>query len=287
MQIAKMNSPPPLSAPRTIQPPSFSPSRLLSQFWRLTEYWDLLLTLSLHRIRIRYKQSLLGGAWAVFQPLSLMIIYTIIFSKVARMPSEGAPYAIFVYVAMLPWNFFAASLTSASNSLVSHNSLITKVYFPREVLPLSYLVATSIDFLIGVLVLIPLFVWFQMGVTLHVLWVIPLMALAAAFVFSLSMILATIQVYFRDIGLALPLLLQLWMFASPVVYPLSAVPERFQAWFVLNPMAGIVDGVRRCVLHGASPDFHSLRISLLTVLLLLPVAYGFFKHKEASMADVI
>lgn len=272
---------------RILRPPAFSPWRVFLQLAVLAQYWDLLLTLSLHRIKVRYKQSALGWGWAVAQPVALMLVYTVIFSMVTRMPSEGTPYSVFVFAALLPWTFFSTAVNSASNSLVAHNHLITKVYFPREILPLTYLVVALFDFLAASAVLAAMMAYHGIVPTFHILWVIPVMAIALIFVLGMALLLSAVQVSFRDIGLALPLLLQVWTFASPVVYPLSAVPERYRAWYLLNPMAGVVENFRRVVLQGTAPDLHSLGIAAAISALLLPLAYGYFKHRESTIADTI
>ena len=272
---------------KTIGPPSLSLVGLFRNAALLTEYGDLILTLSLHRIKVRYKQSLLGWAWAFLQPLALMAIYTVIFSRVAKMPSEGIPYAIFVYAALLPWTYFSNAIMSSSGSLVSHTQLITKVYFPREILPLTYVFVGLFDFLVASLVLAGLMVYHQTALTIYALYLAPILLVETAFVVGVSLILSATQVRFRDIGFAVPLLLQLWMFASPVVYPLSEVPQRWRALYLLNPMAGIVESFRRVLLQGLPPDQNSLGLAAIVSFVLLPLAYLFFKQNDATMADII
>jgi lipopolysaccharide transport system permease protein len=279
-----------LDRPRSLKvilPPSFSPLRIIKDLKRLAEYLDLLLTLTHHRIRVRYKQSALGIVWALLQPLALMLIYTVIFSVVTKVPTGGTPYSIFVYTALLPWTFFSSTLTTAVNCLVSHNNLITKVYFPREILPLTYLFAAGFDLLVASLVLAVMMAYYRVVPGPEALWVFPILLLATAFSAAMALLFSAGQVWFRDIGLAMPLALQLWMFASPVVYPLSAVPARFHALYILNPMAGVTENFRRVLLQHQSPDFESLQVAtIITVLLLIP-SYLFFKNREATMADVI
>jgi lipopolysaccharide transport system permease protein len=272
---------------KVIRPPSISVVFLIQQLRALIEYFDLLLTLTHHRIRVRYKQSVLGLGWALAQPVALMAIYTMIFSVVTRMPSEGVPYAAFVYAGLLPWTFFATGVGSAAGSLVSHAQLITKVYFPREIVPLTYVLAGMFDFVIASLVLGALMVWYSLPVGLSMLWVIPVLLIATSFVSALALFLSAVQVRFRDVGFAIPLLMQIWMFASPVVYPLSAVPERFRAFYILNPMAGVVENFRRVVLQRTQPDLESLWTAAIVSSLALPVSYLLFKHTEATMADII
>lgn len=250
-------------------------------------YRDLFYTLTVHRIKVRYKQSVLGLAWAILQPLSLMLIYTVIFSMIAKVPSEGVPYAIFAYAALLPWTFFSSSLTNATQGLVSHSQLVTKVYFAREILPLTYVSAALFDFAVASTFLFALFLYYGVNLTSYALYAIPILILLTALATACSLFLSAVQVWFRDIGVAMPLLLQLWMFSTPVVYPLSAVPQRFRGFYVLNPLVGVIENFRRVVLQGVEPDYQSLAVSAIVAAILLPSAYLYFKRFEATMADVI
>jgi lipopolysaccharide transport system permease protein len=272
---------------RIIRPVSFSPLDLLRELRELWQYRDLFYTLTVHRIKVRYKQSVLGLAWAILQPLSLMLIYTVIFSVIAKVPSEGAPYAIFAYAALLPWTFFSSSLTNATQSLVSHSQLVTKVYFAREILPLTYVSAALFDFAVASTFLIGLFIYYEVGITIYALWAIPIVLLIATLATAFSLFFSALQVWFRDVGVAMPLLLQIWMFATPVVYPLSAVPLWLRGFYALNPTVGVIENFRRVVLQGVAPDFYSLAISAIAAAILLPLAYLYFKRVEATMADVI
>jgi lipopolysaccharide transport system permease protein len=272
---------------KSIRPPSFSVFDIFPHLSELFRYRDLLWTLSVHRVKVRYKQSLLGISWAILQPLSLMLIYTAIFSTVAQIKSDGVPYAVFAYSALLPWTAFSTALTNATNGLVSHQQLVTKVYFPREILPLTYVFAAMFDFAIGSTVLGGLMIYYRVPLTLNILYAIPVILLLIAFATSAAFVFSATQVRFRDIGVAMPLLLQLWMFASPVVYPLSAVPAKFQFLYMLNPMAGIIDGFRRLVVQGLPPDVHTIVLASLVVAVLLPASYMYFKRVDATVADVI
>lgn len=272
---------------RIIRPPSFSPFNLLRELRGLWQYRDLFYTLSVHRIKVRYKQSILGLAWAILQPLSLMLIYTVIFSKIAKVPSEGAPYAVFAYAALLPWTFFSSALTNATSGLVNHTQLVTKVYFAREILPLTYVSAALFDFCVASTFLIALFFYYGVTLTIYALWAIPILVLLTMLATAFSLVFSVIQVRFRDVGVAMPLLLQLWMFAVPVVYPLSAVPERLRGFYALNPLVGVIENFRRVMLQGVPPDLYSLGISALVAAVLLPAAYLYFKRVEATMADII
>jgi lipopolysaccharide transport system permease protein len=270
-----------------IRPASAAWLRVGDHVARLREYGDLLHTLSLHRISVRYKQTSLGVLWAVLQPLLMMVIFTAVFSVLAKMPSDGTPYALFAYTALLPWTFFSGAVTNATNSLVTHTQLITKVYFPREILPMTYLIAGFFDFAIGFLVLLGLMAWYHVPITGAAWNLLPIIGLLAAWTLAVSLVLAAIQVRVRDIGIALPVLLQLWMFASPIIYPLAVVPRAWRAWYLLNPIAGIVSSFRDVLLQHGAPAPEPLRAATLVTAVALPLAYLFFKRAEATMADVI
>ena len=276
-----------------LRPAAFSPFSIVTHLGTLWRYRDLLVTLTVHRLNVRYKQSVLGIAWAVLQPLALMLIYTVIFSRIARVPTDGAPYAVFAYTALLPWTTFSTALANATNALVGHSGLITKVYFPREILPLSYIIAALSDFLIASLVLAGLLVYYRIPLGPVALWAVPIVLAMMVFALAVSLFLSALQVRFRDVGVGLPLLLQIWMFATPVVYPLSAVqnskmlPPIAKLVYGLNPMVGFVENFRRVILQGLAPDRASLGSAVAISLVLLPLAYAYFKRTEATMADFI
>ena len=270
-----------------IRPPKFSFANLGNHLRKLVSYRDLFYTLSVHRIKVRYKQSILGVSWAIIQPLAMVIILTVIFSFIVRMPSDGLPYALFAYVALLPWNYLSTSLTSSTNGLVNHAQLITKVYFPREILSLTYVVASLFDFLVASTVVVTLLIYYRVTITFNILFVLPIMLILTLFIIAAALVLSAVQVRFRDVGVAVPVVLQVWMFASPVLYPLTAVPVRLRSVYQLNPMVGIIESLRRVVLHGAAPDITVLSVSASISVVLLVVAYGYFKRVESTMADVI
>jgi lipopolysaccharide transport system permease protein len=270
-----------------IGPPALTPRAIGRRLARLPRFSHLLGALTAHRIKVRYKQSALGPAWAILQPLAMMLIFTTVFSTIIRVPSTGHPYALFAYAGLLPWTAFASALGSAAGSLVSHAALVTRVYFPREILPLTYVLMALFDLVVASTVLAALLAWYNVPITPAILWVIPILLLLGALTLALALVLCAVNVRFRDVSVAMPLLLQLGMFASPVVYPLEAVPERFREWYVLNPMVGIVDGFRRAVLDGLPPDPAAITASVVAVAVLLPAAYVWFTHVEATMADVI
>jgi lipopolysaccharide transport system permease protein len=272
---------------KVIRPPSFSPAILLSGLSELFWYRDLFYTLTVHRIKVRYKQSALGLAWAFMQPLSLMLVYTVVFSLFTRIPSEGISYPLFVLSGILPWTFFQTALASSAQGLVSHQQMITKVYFPREIVPLTYVVSALFDLLIASIILSIMMVWYRVPLTHEALYLAPILVIEFLFASGLALFFSALQVRFRDIGIAMPLLLQLWMFGSPVVYSFAQVPHRFRALYVLNPMAGIVENFRRVSIQGIGADLSTLCVSGLVTLIMLPAAYLYFKHREATIADVI
>ena len=272
---------------KTIRPASFSPWMITQGLRDLARYRDLLVTLTIHRVKIRYKQSVLGIAWAVLQPLLLMVVYTIIFSIVVKMPSQGAPYPVFVYAALLPWTFFSTSISTGATSLVSHHNLITKVYFPREILPLTYVLAALFDLLMASVILAVLIAYYHVPITLNVFYVLPVMAVAFIFATAMALLLSAFQVRFRDIAIAMSLVMQLWMYATPVVYPYSVVPKKYQFFYSLNPMAGVVENFRRVVIQHTSLNLQVLIPGVVVALVMLPLAYFYFKSAETTMADII
>jgi lipopolysaccharide transport system permease protein len=269
-----------------IRPPSgvdaFRPRTLR----RLIEYRDLLATLSRHRLSVRYKQSVLGSLWALLQPLAMMIVFTAVFSRLVRMPSDGVPYALFAYAGLLPWTLFSSSVTTGTGSLVGHATLVTKVAFPREILPATYVVAGIVDLLIASVALLPMLLVFGVPITPGILWVAPILVVLGGFSLACALLLSALQVRFRDVGVALTVALQLWMFASPVLYPLRVVPASALRWYILNPMAGLVDGFRRAVI-GQPLNMPALGIAVVMTAALLPVSYVLFKQLDATVADVI
>lgn len=259
---------------------------MLTHISRLRDYADLFAVLSRHRINVRYKQSLLGGLWAILQPLAMMIVFTAVFSRLVRVPSDGVPYAVFAYSGILPWTFFSGAVSNGTSSLVSHAPLVTKVYFPREILPASYVVAAAVDLLIGATALVALVAFFRVPVTWQLFTTVPIVLVLSALSLACALLLSAFQVRFRDVGVALPVALQLLMFASPVLYPLNVVPSAWRSLYLLNPLAGLVDGFRRAVL-GLPWDPRGLGAATLVTLVILPVAYSLFKQIDVTVADAI
>jgi lipopolysaccharide transport system permease protein len=272
---------------KVIRPPAFSLGTVVTGLRTLIQYSDLLYTLSVFRLNVRYKQSVLGWAWAAVQPCALMGIYTFIFAHVTQVNTGGAPYPIFVFSALLPWIFFSSSIANAVQGLVAYPGLLTKMYFPREIIPLSYLAAGLIDFLIASVILGGLMVHYGVHVTWNVLYGLPILLTLAAFAAATGLLFSAIHVRFRDVGLAMPFVLQIWMFVTPVVYSLSGVPARFRTYYLLDPPAGLIENFRRVVIYGKAPDPFICGLAAGLSVLSLLVAYGYFKTAETAMADVI
>jgi lipopolysaccharide transport system permease protein len=250
-------------------------------------HWDLVVSFALRDIRARYKQTALGVAWALLQPLSMMIIFTLVFSVFAKVPSDGAPYPIFAYSGLIFWTFFANSISTGTVSMVANATLIRKIYFPRETLLTSVVLAGCLDLAIACLLFAGMLFYYKIAITAAVLWVIPLVVLQILLGLGVTGLTAAAHVNFRDIGHALPLILQLWMFASPVGYPISVIPDWLRPFYMLNPMAAIIDGYRRAVLLGIAPDLYALAVSAVITVGILVVAVPVFKHAERTFADVI
>lgn len=272
---------------RVIRPATFSLSTVVLGLRTLLHYSDLLYTLSMFRLNVRYKQSALGWAWAALQPLALMGIYTFIFAHVTTVKTGGIPYPIFVFSALLPWIFFASAITNSVQGLIAYPNLLTKMYFPREIIPFSYLAAGVIDFLIASVILAFLMVHYRISLTWNVLYGIPILMILAAFAAAMALLFSAVHVRFRDVGLAMPFVLQVWMFATPVVYSLEAVPRRFRFFYLLDPAADAIDNFRRAVIYGKPPNITEMAWAAAIATVSLAAAYAYFKSSEAIMADII
>ena len=278
--------------PRIVyEPPAIRGVHPVAALRRLRQFTDLFFTLSHHRINVRYKQSRLGILWAVIQPLAMMLVFTLMFTFVRATPSAQVPFPLFAYSALLPWTMFSSGLTAASLALTSHRSLLTKVSFPREILPLSYVVAALVDFGIASVVLGALMLWFGVALAPTVVWAVVAILVLTVLLTGLALLVAALQVRYRDVGLAMPVLMQVWLFATPVLYPLdtvrAALPAPLYLAYTMNPLAGVVDTFRRAVVLHQAPDYAALAMSAVMAGLLLPFAYLYFKYVELTMADLL
>jgi len=267
----------------TIQPSKSWSAVDFREVWR---YRELLYFLTLRDIQVRYKQTLLGVSWVLLQPLLTTFVFTIFLGVLIRVPSEGTPYVLFVYVGLLPWTFFSAAILSGSNSLVSNAQLINKVYFPRLLIPVSAVAARLFDFAVAFTVLIFLMVYYRVALTWPILLLPVLVALLTLLALGVSLVTSALNVKYRDVGVLIPVLLQLWMYASPVVYPTSLVPARWLFIYRLNPLVGLIGSFRAVVL-GTAIDWSALAWSVGLIAALLVYAAFVFRRMEVRFADVV
>src|SRR5437773_3786131 len=247
-------------------------------------YRELLYFLIWRDIKVRYKQTVIGAGWAICQPLMTMVIFTIVFGNFAKIPSDGLPYPIFAYTALLPWNFFAQALGRSGISLVGSANLITKVYFPRLIIPIAAAVASIVDFAIAFVILLGMVIWFGIAPSWGMLALPLFLLLTLVTALSVGLWLSALNVRYRDVGHIIPFLIQFWMYASPVVYPVSLVPEKWRLLYSLNPMAGVIAGFR-WGLGNAHPAFDVMAVSAFMLLILLFGGVVYFKRMERTFAD--
>ena len=255
--------------------------------WRdLWSYREVLYFLTWREIKVRYKQTLLGFAWAVIQPVFMMIVFSLFFGTLAQVPSDGIPYPLFSYAALLPWTMFAQGLDRASNSLIANVNLVQKVYCPRLIMPISGAISPLVDFAIAFVVLIGLMAYYGYAPTINVLWLPALLLLALMTTLGVGLWLSAINVRYRDIRYTIPFLIQLWMYASPVVYSSTLLPEKYQILYGLNTMAGVINGFRWALL-GTEPPGPLLAVSVTIVVVILVTGVYYFRHNEKIFADVV
>jgi lipopolysaccharide transport system permease protein len=263
---------------------TISRTEWLRELWH---YRELLYFLAWRDVTIRYKQAALGAAWAILQPLMGMIIFTLFFGRLARMPSGDIPYPIFVYAGLAPWTYFANVLNTAGNSLVGNSNLVTKVYFPRVLLPGASAAAGLLDLGISSTVLLLLMAYYGITPGWTVLW-LPILLVGLVLVsVGVSMLFAALNVRYRDIKHAMPFLIQMWLFCTPIVYPSTLVPEQFRPILALNPCWGLIDGIRSSLLAGHSFDAVAAGTSFLSAMALFVVGLLYFRSAERTFADVI
>jgi len=256
----------------------------LGELW---EHRELLYFFAWRDIKVRYKQTVLGAAWAVIQPLFTMVVFTIFFGNFAKIPSEGLPYSIFSYTALVPWTYFANSVSQASSSMVSQRGIITKVYFPRIIVPLASMISGLLDFAIAFAVLVAMMLYYRIFPTISILLIPLLLLFSVAAALAVGLWLTALNVIYRDVGYAVPFLVQFWLFATPIAYPSSLVPARWRPILGLNPMTGVVEGFRWSLLgtrEGLGPLF---AVSVVIVGLLLVTGLLYFRHMERMFADVV
>lgn len=256
----------------------------LGELWR---YRELLYFLILRELKIRYRQAAIGAAWALIQPIMTVAIFSVVFGHFAKMPSGGVPYPIFAFTAVLPWMYFAEAVRRGSTGLVGDSDLIRKIYFPRLLVPLAMVAAPLIDFAAGFVVLLAILAFYQVPITIYILLLPLFLLVALGLSLSVALWLGPLSVRFRDVMHALPFVIQVWMYASPIAYPMAIVPERWRLLYSLNPMVGVIEGFRWVLLRDGHPDFRAIAISCVIISACLVGGLVYFKKMERSFADVI
>jgi lipopolysaccharide transport system permease protein len=282
---AAANAPLAANAPMLrITPPARWWALPFGELWR---YRELIYFFVWRDIKIRYKQTAIGAAWAILQPFLAMLVFTFFFGRLARIPSEDLPYPVFSYSGLLPWMYFAAALQSATNSIVENQRLITKVYFPRLALPLSAMLSGIVDFGISFLMFIAMMLYYHIRPGITLLWLPAFLLLAVLTALGVGLWLSALNAIYRDVRYVLPFLVQFWMFASPVVYPASLMPAKWRWLYGLNPMAGVIEGFRWSLTGRGDPPGHLLLVSCGVVLALVLTGAAYFQKMETTIADVV
>jgi len=256
----------------------------LHELW---EYRELLYFLTWRDIKVRYKQTVLGAAWAIIQPFFTMVVFSLFFGRLARVPSDGIPYPIFSYTALVPWTFFANGLNQAVHGMVNHSNLIKKVYFPRLAIPIAKVLAGMVDFLLAFVVLIVMMFAYGIVPTVNMLWLPLFLLLALATSLGVGLWLSAMNVQFRDVGYTVPFITQFWLFATPIAYPSSLLPEPWRTLYGINPMAGVVEGFRWALLGTDTAPGPIILLSSLVALALLVSGAFYFRRMERTFADVV
>jgi lipopolysaccharide transport system permease protein len=267
-----------------IQPSNGWVALKLRELW---EYRELLYFLTWRDVKVRYKQTLLGGAWAIIQPFFTMVVFSLFFGRLAKIPSDGIPYPIFSYAALVPWTFFANGLTQSSNSLVGNANLIKKVYFPRLAVPIATIFSGVVDFALAFVVLLAMMLYYGIVPTLNVIWLPALLLLALVTSLGVGLWLSAMNVQFRDVRYVVPFLAQVWMFATPIAYPSSLLGEPWRTLYGLNPMVGVVEGFRWALLSSNDAPGPIVAASALAALTLLISGALYFRRMEKTFADLV
>lgn len=256
----------------------------MALFWF---YRELLWNLANREITQRYKQSILGYAWVILNPLLQMIVLSFVFSVVLRVNSYGVPYIVFLSIALLPWNLFVQSLSSSTSSLITNSTLITKIYFPREILVYSTVIAKLIDFIYSLIILVGFFFVFQIQVNINVFLIIPILIIQIIFMSGLSLLFAALNLFYRDIQYLLNLIITLWMYATPIMYPAEIVPQKYRSMLALNPMSVFINAYREILLSKGDINYNSLGLALLISITLFIASFYLFKKLEGQFADYV
>jgi len=253
----------------------------------LLAYRELLYFLIWRDVKVRYKQTVLGAAWAIIQPFFTMIVFSLFFGRLAHIPSEGVPYPIFSYAALVPWTFFANGLSQSANSLVGSANLLTKVYFPRLTIPIAAVLSGAVDFVLAFVVLLGMMIFYRVTPTWNTLWLPLFLLLAFVTALGVGLWLSALNVEYRDVRYVVPFLVQFWLFATPIAYPSSLVPEPWRAIYALNPMVGVVEGFRWALLGSETAPGPMVLVSALAALVIFVGGIVYFRRMEDTFADVV
>lgn len=256
----------------------------LGELW---QYRELFYFFIWRDVKIRYKQTVIGGLWAVVQPLGMMVVFSLLFGGLLNAPSQGIPYPIFTYAALLPWQLFATGIQSSVSSLVNDRAVITKVYYPRIISPCAGVLSGIVEFAVAFIILIGMMFYFKIVPTIAILTLPLLLIILLATVLSISLWLSALNALYRDIQYTIPFLVQIWLFVTPVAYSSGLIPDRWQILYSVNPMAGVIEGFRWALLGTQIPSWPNLLMSLIVVLALLVTGVFFFKRVEKTFADVL
>lgn len=260
---------------------------MINYFKELYKFRELLIALTKREIKVRYKQTTLGAAWAILQPFSLMLIFSLVFGVFLKLESDNVPYPIFYYSALLPWTFFSTSFSFGALAIINNSNLITKTYFPRETIPLASVGAAILDLIVSSLIFLLLMIFYKIPLTYQLIYVLPIIAILAIFTTAIVLLSSAFVIIWRDLKFVIPLLIQIWMFASPIIYPLSQVPEGLRGIYMLNPMAAVINNFRKITVQGGTANWQELSSAAIVSVLLFVLCYLFFKQKEKIFADII
>ncbi|CAN5822730.1 ABC transporter permease [soil metagenome] len=256
----------------------------LAELWR---YRELLYILSWRDVKVRYKQTVIGAAWAIIQPFFSMVVFSLFFGRLSKIPSDQIPYPLFSYAALVPWTFFANGLSESANSLVGNANLLKKIYFPRLIIPISAVISGVIDFTLAFLVLLGMMVYYQILPTINIVWLPFLVLLAFITALGVGLWLSGLNVQFRDVRYVVPFLVQFWLFATPIVYPSSLIPEQWRLLYAINPMVGVVEGFRWSLLGADTAPGPMIIVSALAAVALLVSGAFYFRRLEKTFADIV
>lgn len=250
-------------------------------------YFELFMNLTRREVKGRYSQSLFGAAWAIAQPLATMAVFTLVFSRLAQMPTGGAPYPLFAFAALVPWFFFSNSVVSGTMSLVTYRNIVTKTYFPREIVPLAQVGSRLVDLAVSSGLFVVLMIYYQVSVGRWVAMVPVFLGLLLLFTLGVTLITSAVNVFYRDVNPVVQISLQLWLYLTPVAYPLSAVPEQYRFFWILNPLAGVVEGLRDVLVFGREPNWPVVFVSAPLIVIVFVSGMVLFKSTDKYFADVI